>query len=202
MPRPQTPAGWADQLQSGDQFARAEAAGELGRLGKEGFGYLYQGMQSGSWETRLACLRAAPREEIVRRPGELVPLLTQLLNDSQPEVQKYAAVRLGWFGAGAQSAFPVLKKMLAQADDPQIKQEVMEAILAIHDSPALLAPLLRDPDPFLRKSVATRLAGMALHGIPIDAAGPALRAALEKESNPEIQVIAREALEQMRRGRK
>jgi hypothetical protein len=200
--RPQTSAGWADRLHSTDQFAQAEAAKELGGLGKEGFPYLYKGMQSGPWEMRLACLRAAPKDQITSHPAEMVPLLTQMLGDSQPEIQKYAAVRLGWFGASARSAFPLLKSLLAQEDEPQVKQEVIEAILAIHDSPALLATLLRDKDIFLRKSVATRLAGMAIHGMSIDAAGPTLEEVVRIDDNAEIRTIAQEALREMNRGRK
>ncbi len=199
--QPRTPADWAERLQTHDQFARVEAARSLADLGKEGWPHLLRGMSSESWETRLTCLRVASRDQIMAHSRETLPLLSRLLEDPQPAIRSCAAIRLGWFGAGAKSTFPSMKSLLQAETDPLIKRDLMESILAVNSSPELLADLLRDRDRLIRKEAATRLAGMALHGFSIEAARPTLETVVETEPDAEIQTIERAALIESRKGR-
>jgi HEAT repeat protein len=188
--RPRTAAQWADALNSYDANARQKAGVALRDLGKEGFPYLLKGMQSDSWEVRLTSLRAVPKDQVVAHRVETMPVLSNLLNDPNPPIRQYAAIRLGWLGAGARGAVPMLSGLLQSDSSAEFKTDVTEAIVAIHESPALLADLLRDPNPMLRKQAAIRLVGMGKNGYKIDAAGPALAACAEGDADPEIRGIA------------
>jgi len=188
--RPRTAAQWAETLNGYDPNARQKASVALRDMGKEGFPYLLKGMQSGSWEVRLTSLRAVPKDQVVAHRGETMPVLTNLLNDPNPPIRQYAAIRLGWLGSGARGAVPMLSGLLQSDSNTQFQTDVTEAIVAIHESPALLADLLRDPNPMLRKQAAIRLVGMGKNGYKIDAAGSALAACAQGDADPEIRGIA------------
>jgi len=163
-------------------------------MGKAGFPHLLQGMQSSSWEVRLTSLRSAPKEQVVAQRSETAPVLTNLLGDPNLPIRQYAAIRLGWLGGSAQSAVPVLSDLLQKDGNADIQEDVVEAIIAIHDTPAKVALLLRDPKPILRKQAAIRLVGMGKNGYRIDAAAGALTASAETDNDPEVRGIAEAAL--------
>jgi HEAT repeat protein len=188
--RPRTAPQWADALNGYDANARERAAAALREMGKEGFPYLLKGMQSDSWEVRLTSLRSVPKDQVVAHRGETMPVLTNLLNDANPPIRQYAAIRLGWLGAGARGAVPMLSGLLESDANVEFKTDVSDAIVAIHDSPALLADLLKAPNPMVRKQAAIRLVGMGKNGYKIDAAGPALAACAQGDADPEIRGIA------------
>jgi HEAT repeat protein len=189
-----TPTEWGQLLTAADPAARELAGRALRDLGKEGYPYLLQGMQSRSWEVRLVSLRAAPKEQVVANRNRTLPVLTDLAADSNPEIAQYAVIRLGWLGASAQSALPMLKRKLDD-DNPQLQEHVLQSIIDIHDSVPSLAGLLRDPNPLLRKHAAIRLLGLGKNGTRIDAAGPALIERVTNDDDQEVRSVARSALD-------
>lgn len=193
-PRSRTAAQWAEILNGRDPNAREKAGVALRDMGKEGFPHLLKGMQSGSWEVRLTSLRAAPKGQVVAHRGETAPVLTSLLADPNLPIRQYAAIRLGWLGGSAQSAVPILSDLLQKDGNGDIQEDLVEAIVAIHDTPAKLAALLRDPKPLLRKQAAIRLVGMGKNGYRIDAAAGALAASAESDDDPEVRGIAQAGL--------
>lgn len=196
-PRSRTAPQWAEMLNGGDPNAREKAGVALRDMGKEGFSHLLKGMQSGSWEVRLTSLRSAPKDQVVAHRGETAPVLTNLLGDPNLPIRQYAAIRLGWLGGNAQNAVPILSDLLQKDGNGDIQEDLVEAIIAIHDTPAKLAVLLRDPKPLLRKQAAIRLVGMGKNGYRIDAAAGALSAAAESDDDPEVRGIAEAGLKLM-----
>jgi HEAT repeat protein len=192
--QPRTALQWQQVLTGTDPKGRELAARALRDLGKDGFPYLLQGMQSKSWEVRLVSLRAASKELVAANPGRTLPILTELAGDSNPQIAQYAVVRLGWLGSRGQSALPVLKRKLAEDDNPQVKEDVVQSIIDIHDSVPSLAGLLRDPNPLLRKRAAIRLLGLGKNGTRIDAAGTALAERAASDDDPEVRSVATSAL--------
>jgi HEAT repeats len=188
----QTPAQWGTLLLTADPTARESASRALRDLGKDGFPYLLQGMQSRSWEVRLVSLRAVPKEQVMANRSRALPVLADLAADSNPQIAQYATIRLGWLGASAQSALPVLKRKLAE--NAGNHEDTVQAIIDIHDSVPLLAGLLRDSNPLLRKQAAIRLLGLGKNGTRIDAAGRVLAECAANDDDPEVRAVASAAL--------
>jgi HEAT repeat protein len=188
LSQPRSAPQWGQLLNTGDAKSREAASNALRDLGKVGFPHLLQGMQSRSWEVRLASLRAAPKAEMVANRSQTYPVLTRLAEDDNPEIAQYAIIRLGWLGGSARSTLPLLKKRLA--DHPEAQNDTLQAIIEMHDSVPLLVNLLGDPDPLLRKQAATRLLGMGKNGYRIDAAGGALKDHAKNDDDLEVRSIA------------
>ena len=73
--------------------------------------------------------------------ADSVPLLTQMLTNSAPQLRYRAAVALGMMGKPAEPAVPVLLKMLADPDF-KTRQEAAEALGCIGEKPHLVVPAL------------------------------------------------------------
>jgi HEAT repeat protein len=197
--QPRTASQWGDALTGADPEARESAGRALRDLGNQGFPYLLRGMQSPSWEVRLVSLRAAPKADVVANSSRTLPVLTGLVADRNPQIAQYAVIRLGWLGARGQSALPALKQKLAENEEQtQLKGDIVQAIIDIHETVPLLAGLLRDPNPLLRRQAAVRLLGLSKNGTRIDAAGPALAERVANDDDPEVRAVAKSALEMIR----
>jgi len=191
-----TASQWGDMLTGSDPQAREAAGRALRDLGNQGFPYLLRGMQSPSWEVRLVSLRAVPKADVVANQGRTLPVLAALAGDTNPQIAQYAVIRLGWLGANAQSAVPALKRKLAENEQPSpVKDDIVQAIIDIHETVPALAGLLRDPNPLLRKQAAIRLLGLSKNGTRIDAAGPALTERVTNDDDPDVRAVARSALD-------
>ena len=191
---------WGQVLTEGEPTARDNAGRALRDLGKEGYPFLLNGMRSRSWEVRMICLRAVSKEQMAADPARTMPLLTSLVEDDNPQISRYAIVRLGWLGTTAQGTLPLLKEQLAKnAGNPARCEDILEAIIAVRGSVTLLGDLLRDSSPLVRKHAAVRLLGLAKNNYRIDGAARALADCAENDADPEIRSVANSALATIRR---
>jgi HEAT repeat protein len=202
QPQSRSPAQWGELLTEGNPKSRQLAASALADLGKAGFPELLRGMQSNSWEVRLTCLRAVPKDEVVANVSKTLPLMQSLASDNNPQIAQYAIVRLGWFGPEGRSAMPLLEnKLTAYANDAEMREDIVQSIVAIHDTPPLLAILVRHSNPILRKAAAVRLLGLSKNGTRIDAAANALADRVSNDTDAEVRSIAAAALQSLSRGK-
>jgi HEAT repeat protein len=174
--------GLVKVLKGNDQAARAEAAQELGLIGKPAKGAipaLLQAIQAPGAPVRVHAAEALVRIDPAQQQAGINSLIASL-QDKRNEIRRAAAEALGHLGADAKAAVPPLIEALkdADADVRWIAADALGQIGAEAKSavPALVASL---KDPAIRSIAVDALGGIGADAK--DATGPL--AELLKEDN-------------------
>lgn len=135
-----TPEQWAGRLSSNSPEVRAQARTALGRLDKQGYPFLVQGMKSNSSEMRLQCLQAIYKPVLVKNSNETLPLVMSMLQERDPQLRLNAVSRLPWFEKDAARAMPTLQYLAANDASPEVRQAAKESMMWINSSITGIAP--------------------------------------------------------------
>lgn len=165
----------------------------------------YQGRSSREWITQLADTAAAGRADAAYALGRslalqpnapaVVDALVGALADTSDAVRVAAAAALSNAGRRASAAAPGVARLLADSAHPHVRRQAVVVLRALGSASAgasvpALTPVLRDPDPEVRRAAAEALGSLGAAAV---AATPGL-AALTTDPNPDVRLRALEAV--------
>jgi hypothetical protein len=87
---------WGEKLRDEDPAVRAEAVHALAELEEEGFGYLFNALQTDKTALRLAVLESISPTLVYSHQKETVPVLIKMLQDKDANVRKRVCISLTW----------------------------------------------------------------------------------------------------------
>jgi HEAT repeat protein len=186
-------AGLVQMLKGTDQAARAEAAQELGLIGryaKSAVPALLEAMQAPGAPVRVRAAEALVRIDPAQQQAGVNGLIASL-QDKRVEIRRAAAEALGHLGADAKPAVPALIEALKDAD-PEVRWIAVDALghVGADAKPAVPALVAALKDPALCSIAVDALGGI---GAEAKDAAPSL-AELLKGDNAQLRRMAAVAL--------
>jgi hypothetical protein len=88
---------WADRLVEPNETTRRQACQALNDLGPVGYPHLIKAIKGDVHELSLLALGTLSQPALQEHSKEMVPLLLEKLQDSDPTMRRLAAERLAWF---------------------------------------------------------------------------------------------------------
>jgi hypothetical protein len=125
---------WGNQLtETRDPATRAQAAAALSRMGKAGYPFLAQGVNSNSDEVRLLSLQAMGKPELTGDKNSMSSLIDLLGNSRNPALRQAAACRLAWYGMDSQRALQPLQRAAKNDPDDEVRRVAAAAVGEIEE---------------------------------------------------------------------
>jgi len=88
---------WAERLVEPNETTRRQACQALNDLGPSGYPHLIKAIKGEVHELSLLALETLPQPAFQEHFKEMVPLMLERLQDSDPTMRRLAAERLAWF---------------------------------------------------------------------------------------------------------
>lgn len=170
---PEEVPGLVRTLQAKDEATRAEAAADLGLMGRQArsaLPALRKALQDAAPRVRVRAAEAVARIDLdPRAPGAVVPVLIAALQDERAKIRQAAAEALWVMGADGQAAVPALATLLGDKD-PYVRWAALETLGRVGGGAEKAVPALME---ILKDSDLRGIAVQALGHI-----GPGAKAAI------------------------